>query len=75
MASALLTPQTKGTALEFSVAMLQDEIRRQTKMAFARVDNQKANFEKRMKKDHVRVTTACVARPVPVLLALALLPC
>ena len=48
--------QTKGTALEFSAAMKEEEIRRQCRMAFARVDQQKQNFEKRMKKQVVGAT-------------------
>ena len=52
--------QHKGTALEFSVAMRDEEVRRQCRMAFARVDQQKQNFEKRMKKQAVSARSYCV---------------
>jgi hypothetical protein len=53
--------QHKGTALEFSAAMIQEEVKRQCRMAFARVDQQKQNFEKRMKKQVVSPGRALAA--------------
>ncbi len=51
---ACVLAQHKGTALEFSAAVKEEEFRRQCRMAFARVDFQKQNFERRMKKHVVR---------------------
>ncbi len=64
---ACVLAQHKGTALEFSAAVKEEEFRRQCRMAFARVDFQKQNFERRMKKQVVRrnVGGASEGQPPP----------